>query len=333
MRSYDKKHKKMHTCDPPTDALQEWLTDYPDVNGRYGHLLLEQTGESDQKLLDALRPYLESAHLDARDHFHEYIGIDLHPDAEDDGGHALYPSCLPTTARRGIFGELMAGLITETYSFVGDYEWKIPVFLFRYHADVRAYMFALARDPGRVRQVFGRFGNDFIGIALNDDGSVKRIIAGEAKWREILRPSVMDQLLLGDLKDDPDNPGERIRSGDGVWYEVNRDIPVPEGVRQLQQLLEEYDPDGYSAAILSMDRALTMRGAERIPRTDLILIAGNSPARREERTTHIPWKDMPDEYVAGNDLQVVEIYLTEGEALIDALYDSLWAEEEADAPA
>lgn len=323
----------MHTHQPPIDTLEEWLTAYPDVNGRYGHLLLEQTGESDRELQEALRPYLESAHQDARVHFHEYIGIDLHPDADDAGAHAQYPSCLPTKARRGIFGELMAGLVTESYQFVGNHEWKIPVFLFRYHADVRAYMFALARDPERVRQVFGRFGNDFIGIALDDDGSLERIIAGEAKWREILRPSVMKQLLLGDLKDDPDNPGEKIRAGDGVWYEVNRDIPVPEGVRQLQQLLEEYDPDGYSAAILSMDRALSMRDAEPIPRTDLILIVGNSPARREEGTAHIPWEDIPDEYTAGNDLQVVEIYLTKGEVLIDALYDSLWAEEEADAPA
>ena len=323
----------MHICEPPIDALEEWLTEYPSVNGRYGHLLLEQTGESNQDLIAALRPYLESAHLDARHHFHEEIGIDLHPDADDQGAHAQFPGCLPTTARRGIFGELMAGLVTESYPFVGDHEWIVPVFLFRYHEDVRAYMFALARDPERARQVWGRFGNDFIGIALDDDGSVARIIAGEAKWRKTLTKSVVDRLLLGDLIDDPDNPDQRIHSGKGVWYEVNRDIPVPQGVRQLQRLLEEYDADGYSAAILSMDRALTMRDADPIPRTDLILIAGNSAARREEATALIPWKKAPAEYAAGNDLQVVEVYLTNGEALIDTLYDSLWAGEAADAPA
>ncbi len=323
----------MHTCEPPIDALENWLTEYPSVNGRYGHLLLEQTGESNQDLINSLRPYLESAHLDARNHFHEEIGIDLHPDADDEGAHAQYPECLPSSARRGLFGELMAGLVTESYSFVGDHEWIVPVFLFRYHEDVKAYMFALARDPQRARQVWGRFGNDFIGIALDEDGSVARIIAGEAKWRKTLTQSVVNRLLLGEIIDNPDAPGQRTRSGRGVWYEVNRDIPVPQGVRQLQRLLEEYDIDGYSAAILSMDKALTMRDAVPIPRTDLILIVGNTAARREKATTLIRWRKMPAEYTAANDLQVVEIYLTKGEVLIDALYDSLWGEEAADAPA
>lgn len=323
----------MHTCAPPIEALEQWLTSYPSVDGRYGHLLLEQTGESDGELVEALRPYLESAHLDARNNFHEEIGIDLHPDAADEGAHAKYPACLPVKARRGLFGELIAGLVTESYPFVGDHEWIVPIFLFRYHEDVKAYMFALARDPERAREVWGRFGNDFIGIALDDAGAVARIIAGEAKWRKTLTRSVVEELLFGHLIDDPDNPGERIRSGKGVWYEVNRDLPVPQGVRQLQRLLEEYDPEGYAAAILSMDRALSMTGAELIPRTDLILVVGNAPTTREEATTLIPWQEQPEEYTAGNDLQVVEAYLINGEALIDSLYDSLWAEGVADATA
>ena len=104
-------------------------------------------------------------------------------------------------------------------------------------------------------------------------------------------------------------------------------------MRQLQRLLEEYDPDGYSAAILSMDRALVLKDAAPIPRTDLILIVGNGAASREESTTFIEWGNTPPEYKAGNDLQVVEVFLTKGEVLIDALYDTLWAEEEADATA
>ena len=323
----------MHTCEPPIDALEEWLTQYSSVNGRYGHLLLEQTGESDQDLVEALHPYLESAHLDARNHFHEEIGIDLHPDADDEGAHALYPGCLPLRARRGLFGELMAGLVTESYSFVGDHEWIVPVFLFRYHEDVEAYMFDLARDPQRARQLLGRFGSDFIALSLDDDGSVARFIAGEAKWRKTLTQSVVDELLLGRKVDDPEHPGERIHSGKGIWYQANRDTPVPRGIRQLQRLLELLDPDGYSAAILSIDKAIALNNPESLPRTDLILFVGNDPARRQKATAQIEWEETPPEYTAGNDLQVVEIYLTNGEELIDALYDSLWAEEEDDAPA
>lgn len=144
---------KMHTCLPPIDALGDWLEAYPSTNGSYGHILLEQKAKCNVNLIKSLRPYFESAHLDAREHFHREIGIDLHPDAGDDGAHAQYPGCLPLTARRGLFGEVLAGLVTEGYrpEFIGGYEWKVPVFLFRYHADVEKCLFDLARDPERER--------------------------------------------------------------------------------------------------------------------------------------------------------------------------------------
>lgn len=321
----------MHTCPPPIDTLEDWLEAYPSTNGSYGHLLLEQKAQSDLPLIESLRPYFESAHLDAREHFHKEIGIDLHPDAEDEGAYAQYPGCLPATARRGLFGEVMAGLITESYEFVGRYKWCIPVFLFRYHADVEKYLFDLARDPERVRQVFGRFGSDFLGLSLGEDGSVVRFIAGESKWREKLRKSVVSELLLGELIDDPYGGGERIRSGKGVWYEVNRDTPIPHGVRQLQRLLQERDPEGYSAAILSLDRALLVKDAVPIPRTDLVLIAGNDVPSREEGCSLIPWEQAPPEYQAGNDLQVVEVILNDGDELIDAIYDALWTQRDGHA--
>lgn len=105
----------MHTCKVPGDALEDWLTQYPSTIDSYGHLLLEQIGDSDGALVDAFRPYFESAHLDARRHFHEEINIDLHPDAGAPGSHAVYPGCLPPTTRRGLFGEVMAGMLTEHY--------------------------------------------------------------------------------------------------------------------------------------------------------------------------------------------------------------------------
>lgn len=63
----------MHTCPPPKEALDSWLKPYPSTADGYGHLLLEQIEEVDQELIDSLRPYFESAHLDAREHFHAQI--------------------------------------------------------------------------------------------------------------------------------------------------------------------------------------------------------------------------------------------------------------------
>jgi hypothetical protein len=319
----------MHTCPPPEDVLNRWLEDYPTVNGNYGHLLLEQKENPDTDLASLLAPYFESAHRDARRYFCEQIGIDLHPDADVAGGgeaqevESLYPRCLPVSARRGLFGEVMAGMLTEHYTYVGDHVWEVPIFLFRYHADVEKYLFDLSRDAERTRQVFGRFGSDFLGLCLNEGGDVVRFIAGEAKWRDRLSAATIETLMLGKWVTNSDT-GERTRSGKGVWYEVNRDTPVPHGLRQLQRLLQERDPDGHGAAILSLDKALALRKPEPIPRTNLILIAGNDVPTRDEGHSLIPWEEVPEEYLAPHDLQVVELILNDGGDLIDQIYDALW---------
>jgi hypothetical protein len=234
----------MHTCPPPGAAMAAWLKETNKIDADYGHLLLEQQAPIDPA---ELRPYFESAHLDAREVFHGDAGLDLHPDAGAPGAHAQYPACLPPTARRGLFGEVLCGLVTEQYGFVGDEEWTIPVFLFRHHADA------------------------------------------------------------------------------GIWFEVNRELAAPDGLRQLQSILKERDPDGYAAAVLSMDRALILRGPVVIPRTDLIVLSGNAAATRAAGSTLLPVDAAPAEYTAANPLQIVEVILEGGDLVIDQLYDSLWS--------
>jgi hypothetical protein len=193
---------------------------------------------------------------------------------------------LPSTTRRGLFGEVLAGLLTESYDFVGNHEWCVPIFLFRYHDDAFNYLFALARDPGRTRQTIGRLGSDFIGLLLDDEGKVVRIISGEAKWRKTLSQGTVDNLMHGDWEDDGN--GGRTRSGKGVWNSVNKEPPVPSGVRQLQRLLQKHDPEGYDAAILAMEKVLVMRNPQLIPKTDLVVIAGNARARRQDGERYLP---------------------------------------------
>ena len=314
----------MHTCPPPSDALADWLNaNGTVVGGNYGHLLLEQRDDVErQALLDVLRPYFESAHLDAREHFHAQVGIDLHPD----GGAAAgprYPNSLPTTAVRGLFGEVMAGLVTEAYraDFVGGHHWRVPIFLFRFHDDVEKYLWTLRDDPARTREIYGRHGTDFIGIALSDDGEVARVIAGEAKWRQTLNNSTIASLLHGPRVEDEET-GEMVRSGRGIWFEVNRDTGIPHGLRQLQRLLEHRDPDGHANAIFSIDRAVLANAA--IDRTNLVVIVGNGARRRDAGECAIDWEERPQEYRSRHDLQVVEVILENGADLVDALYASLW---------
>lgn len=315
----------MHNCPPPKEALAGWLKSYATIEGgNYGHLLLEQQTPSDDALLEAVRPYFESAHLDAREHFHRKIGISLHPDGAVAPAIA-YPSCLPSKAIRGLFGEAMAGLVTEAYQeeFVGGHTWQVPVFLFREHEDVDKYLWALRFDPERVREIYGRHGTDFVAISLNDAGEVVGVIAGEAKWRKTLTESAVASLLLGKKVRD-EVTGELAHNGKGIWYELNRDTMIPHGLRQMQFILEQQDREGHASAILSIDRAVLQLGPPP-ERTDLVVICGNGAARRAKADPLIPWEERPEEYEANRNLQVVELVLEGGEALIDALYASLWA--------
>jgi len=309
----------MHTCPPPTAAMAAWLKPSSTVNGDYGHLLLEQQAKIDPA---ALRPYFESAHLDAREAFHGDAGLDLHPDANTAGAHAQYPTCLPPKTLRGLFGEALTGLVTEQYAFVGGHGWTIPVFLFRHHADARKYIFALARDPARQRQLHGRHGNDFIAICLDGQGVVSRFLAGEAKWRKTLSPAAVETLMHGEWVKGS-NP--KARTGKGIWFELNRELAAPDGLRQLQAILKERDPVTYAEAILSLDKALILRDPVVIPRSDLVVLSGNAAATRVAGSTLLPSGAAPAEYTAGNPLQVVEVILEDEHTLIDQLYASLWS--------
>lgn len=320
----------MHTCPPPKDEFRKRFAEYPDVNGNFGHTLLEQLEADDGSLAEALKRYFESAHLDARNKFHADIGIDLHPDAAGDEPAVAYPMSLPSTTRRGLFGEVMAGLLTETYEYVNKHDWCVPIFLFRHHEDAFQYLFSLARDPDRTRQTIGRLGSDFIGLALDEKRNVTRIISGEAKWRKTLTAGVVETLMLGDWvaedKSKRKSKENRMRSGKGVWYFVNNEPKVPSGARQLQRLLQEHDPDGQDATILSLQSILVAKNPNPIPKTDLVVVVGNGGKNRKELDCLLPFDKAPAEYTAGNDLQIMEVIMTSGEELIDRIYASLWNE-------
>src|SRR3546814_12258690 len=87
--------------------------------------------------------------------------------------------------------------MTQAYQFIGAHQWTVPIFLFRYPAEVEAYIFDLARDPARVREVSGRPGNAFIALGIDPpSGAVLRFLAGEAKWLEDPLPTIIHNTLL-----------------------------------------------------------------------------------------------------------------------------------------
>jgi hypothetical protein len=319
----------MHTASPPKNALAAWLNDYPSEVENFGHLLLEEQEETDPAVADDLIAYFESAHLDARQCFHKLARISLHPDAGDEACDAQYPSSLPLIALKGLFGEVMCGMMAQSFEFIGKHEYLIPVFLFRNHEDAGQYIYTLSRDRARTREVLGRKGDDFIGIVVDQEGKVTRFIAGEAKWRGTWTPSAVKTVMLGEKIVDPEDDTKRIHNGKGVWYEVNRGLPVPLGLEQLHTILDEREPDKFASVIASLDRILARRNPDPVERTDLILLAGGSAPTRKAKHSLIPWDVVPGEYTAGRELQIVELLISNGDDLINAIYAGLWTREQA----
>lgn len=121
------------------------------------------------------------------------------------------------------------------------------------------------------------------------------------------------------------NSNPKVRTGKGIWFEVNRELTAPDGLRQLQTILKERDPVTYATAILSLDRALILSNSVVIPRTDLVVLCGNAAPKRVAGSTLLPSGAVPTEYTAGKPLQIVEVILEDEHTLIDQLYASLWS--------
>lgn len=314
----------LHKALPPKNFLDKNFQEYDNLDvGNYRHVLLEATYDDPDSLASDLRPYFESAHLDARTLFHEDIGINLHPDAGLIHGRIItYPNSLESSARRGLFGEAFAGLLTEVCSFIGDHDWHIPVFLFRFHITAYDYLYTLKRDNSQKRKLMGRTGDDFIAVALNDEGVVVRVLAGEAKWRATLSQSVVNNLLLGEKVEDK-KTGKKFRNGKGIISAFNKAVDPPLGLKQLQKILKDIAPVDYAAAIFAIDEQV-LADASNLPRTNLIVLAGNGGATRKMGETMVDPEVLPTEYISPADLQVVEVIFDEGEKMVDRLYDNLW---------
>lgn len=315
----------MHTCPVPVSTLKAWLKESATTVPGYTHLLLESSATAPADLAAQLRPYFESAHTDARRFFHEYAKIDLHPDSLGSSSTCQYPTSLPQKARHGIFGEVFAGLVVEAYQAQHEkHSWSVPVFLFRHHDDAGKYLFFLARDPSRTRQLWGRLGDDFIGVGFDSDKNIERIIVGESKYRGSLSKLSVEDLLLGS-RETAKTGGMPLRGKDGIWRAFEEAPTVPEGLLQLQAILIEREPIKYANAILSLDKILAINPSHTVPRTDLVVFSGGSPSKRKPGETFVRSDTLPSEYQAGRELFVVEAFLEKGGDLIKQVYDTLWS--------
>lgn len=254
----------------------------------------------------ALKTYLESAHRDARDHFHEICSIDLHPGANGPGGRVEYPNRLIGRVRKGLFGEALCGVITESWLLLAaQAHFTVPVFLFRFHSGVEEELSKLL-DGGPAAEFAGRHGDDFLALELSPTEDVVRILVGEAKFRTEMTPGGYHDVMVTE---------------DKVLPKLSTEPSVPRSITKLNRLLGMVDATRFEAIRASLEQIhLRQATAERV---DMVLLVYEDHAKRTP-PPYAPTTAKPTEHTAARPLLVVELHLPGANALMDSLYPVLY---------
>lgn len=324
---------RLHTASLiDTETIYEWLSGtVATPNPEYAHYVFATDQDVTEQMIPRLRRYFESAHRDARTAIHEMAGLDLHPLAPSGGAApAAYPNNLPISALKGCFGEVFAGLVTEHFELTGKWDWWVPVFLHRNHSSAVYYLKRLRRGNPPA-EIPGRGGDDFIALALDEDGIVVAVLVAEAKYRSYLPQSVCDDLVLGEKMPAKKTGTKKAKAKKaaapdrkpGIYTQLSRAHAVPLDLSSIADILDEIAPTSYANTISSI-RALELNlDAASIERVDLILLAtANAGATKEK----LP-DEKPEQYDIPRMLVCVEVEIPDAESLIPELYAGLYEEE------
>jgi len=254
-----------------------------------------------QNLRPTIVQYLEWAHADARRIFHDALGITLDP--RGGRAHVEYPGSLPQTTRKGYFGEVFCGILAEARQVHAEDEWMVPIFLFRLHTQAEEYLMRLITGEQAAGTIVGRTGSDNLALSLKPDGSVKAILAGEAKCYETFNTTKARKALS----------------------DLGAQAAVPVSLGQLKRLLAELDPELFESTILDLEKIIKNARQPTVPRHDLLVLIFEDPAIKDYDAPRISIAEKTANYAGGRPLQVVEVHLPGAGRLIEELYGGLYA--------
>jgi len=288
--------------------LDAWLVNQQLPNGhpRYCLRLWRDAAAALPALRDELRAYLDEAFEDARRRLRTGFEDGLSPfnDPVLDPA-ANFPAALNRITLQGYFGETLAVLAVEHWGAAGHNDWQVPAFLFRFHDAEFQHLEDINRriregvqhnpDAGAERRM-GRTGDDALAFRRAQDGRVTDVLTLEAK-------------CLGE------NNNRKIEE---AHQKLSNAGPIPSGIRELIELLSDYDtPEALSwQESLVRFRAAGYRAATR--HDGVAYATGHIPARNG-RQAWLPAEPHAS-YTANRHLEGIEFQFRDLDRLIDTLY-------------
>jgi hypothetical protein len=277
-----------------------WSEKLVSEDGRYRHQLLREEPGGLVEVLDALRAYVDHAHADALRNYRRLIGISLNPlrDSPDDDPTTPYPRRLHISVLTSYFGEILAGIVAEHYAPLGEGDWEVPAYLFRFHTVAFQALEASLQTRDPPGRLVGRTGNDCLAFRRDGRGQIVKCLHCEAKCC-----ARHDAHLIA--------AAHEQAGGASIV-----DIP------QLIEILEDRG-DPVSASWIEPLRQLRLRLEITEPaceRCDLVCyVCGQSP-KQLGRSVWMPTAGPHPQYAGGRRLEAVEVHLQDVERVVRLAY-------------
>jgi hypothetical protein len=289
--------------------LDAWLVanPIPRASAQYRLRLWREDRVALQAILQELIPYLDEAFDDARRRIRRGFDDELSPfvgPANDPA--ANYPNLLHRVTLQGYLGEILGGMAVEHWGAEGGNDWAVPAFLFRLHDVEFQHLESLNQrllageqyDPDApTEQRPGRTGDDCLAFRMNDAKQIVDIITIESK-------------CLGQ------NSNAKISAAHG---KLAASSIRPSGVRELVNLLDEYDtPDAkaWQEALLR----LWSGDFRAVGRSDGVAYACGCAPAQGDRVTWLNAQTPDALYTVTRNLEAMEFQLGDLTTLIDQLF-------------
>jgi hypothetical protein len=258
-------------------------------------------------LLAELRLYLDEGFTDARERLRRGFQDALSPfnDPAVDPA-ANYPAVLHRVTLQGYLGETLAVLAVEHWGALDHDDWVVPAFLFRFHEQEFQHL-ELINQRLRDGEVYnpdapeeqrpGRTGDDALAFRLNADGVITDVLTLEAKCLT-------------------QNNNAKIEE---AHQKLSAGGPLPSGVRELINLLSDYDTPSANAWQEALVR-LRREGYRVVNRHDGVAYATAHIPQRGDRRAWMPPDEPHQAYTVQRRLEAMEFQFGDLAPLIDTLY-------------
>jgi len=289
---------------PALTKLHKWLAELRNDDGnKYLHILLKEEANIPDDVWDELFVFIDHAHEGARSSLRAPLGESLNPlmlGTKIDPAYG-YPHKLNIIALQGFFGEILTGIIAESYETFGSSAWEVPVYLFRTHVTAFQQLEEIKQTDEWDKVILGRTGDDGLAFERGEDGGIIRWMACEAKCT-----SSHNATLIND-------------NHEKLAHSV---VTKPVDLLRTIAALQDYVDDDYSRDWIQSLRELYFDSEnKKIERCDLsVYVCGKMPVKNP---TWISTDEPHKTYTAKRKLTAVEVHITDIVTKIRSLYDRM----------